>query len=81
MSKTNGARRRYEVESWFALLGRIVAFWLGVAILVGQGFFFQPYLPLIIVGVGCLGPTVAKTIAQASVATKGAVAALSEEKE
>ena len=69
----NGNRRRTEIDSWFALIARIVAFFLGAAILAGQAFFFQPYFPLVLAGVACLGPVVAHTLASVVMAFQGRI--------
>lgn len=70
-AQPNGSRRRAEMEAWWAFFARVLAFILGTVLLVGQAFFVKPYLPLVLAGIGGLGPVVAHTVAALFVAIRG----------
>ena len=55
------ARRRAEIESWWALLFRIMCGFAGLAIGLAQAFLAaQVSIPLIVFAIGLCGPVVAE---------------------
>jgi hypothetical protein len=68
----SGAQRRAEVEAWWALVARILAFFLGALILFYQTFFeAQDRFLLISAAIGLMGPLVAASVAQVISAARG----------
>lgn len=68
----NGTRRRREIEAWWALVARILAFILGALILAWQTLVGQTSNPLPwLVGASLLGPVVAASLAQILAAWRG----------
>lgn len=64
--------RRAEIEAWWALIARILAFFLGALILVYQTLFeAEDRFLLICAAVGLMGPMVAAAVAQVVAAARG----------
>jgi hypothetical protein len=65
--------RRDEIEAWWALISRVLAFLLGGLILGYETIFEQSDRPiLLLVAAGLMGPMVAAGVAQVLAAWKGA---------
>lgn len=63
--------RRDEIEAWWALIARILAFFLGALILLYQTFFeTSDRLLLIAAAAGLMGPMVAAGMAQVIAAAR-----------
>lgn len=64
--------RRAEIEAWWALIARILAFFLGSGILIWQTVVEEhDRLYLTIAGVGLCGPVVAASVATVFAAMRG----------
>lgn len=64
--------RREELEAWWALIARVLAFFLGGSILTWQTVFeSEDRLYLIVAGVGLCGPVVAQSVATVFASIRG----------
>jgi hypothetical protein len=64
--------RRKEIEAWWALIARILAFFLGAVILAYQTFSStNDGVVLILVSAGLMGPMVAAGVAQVLASWRG----------
>lgn len=64
--------RREEIEAWWALIARVLAFFLGAGILTWQTVLEdQNRLYLIVAGVGLCGPVVAQSVATVFASIRG----------
>lgn len=72
MAASPQANRREAVEAWWALIVRILSFFVGAAILLGQAFVVQEdRLWITVAGIGLCGPTVAVGVATVLEAARG----------
>lgn len=64
--------RREELEAWWAFVARVLAFFLGAAILGWQAFAEDAdRLYLILAAIGLMGPAVAQATAQVLSSVRG----------
>jgi hypothetical protein len=64
--------RVQEFEAWWALIARVLGFFLGASILGWQAFFEDSdRVYLMIVAIGLMGPAAAQTVAQMFSAMRG----------
>jgi hypothetical protein len=64
--------RREELEAWWAFVARVLAFFLGAAILSHQAFFASTdRLYIIVAAIGLMGPAVAQAVAQVLQSLRG----------
>jgi hypothetical protein len=69
-----GAERREELEAWWALVARILAFFLGSFVLVVALLSDGDSLVKLgfgAIGVGLMGPVIASTVAQVLLTVRG----------
>jgi hypothetical protein len=70
--QATGQLRRDEIEAWWALVARILAFFLGATILGFQSFFAtDDRLWITVAGIGLCGPTVAVSVATVLASLRG----------
>lgn len=75
---TPGDKWRLQVEAWWALIVRILAFFLGAVIVgyqalsnVSNGNSWLIEVVLILVGVGLMGPVIVPSVVQMLIAARG----------
>lgn len=63
--------RREEVEAWWALIARVVAFAAGLTMLLVETLSGGNRLYIIVAGIGLCGPVVAQSVATVFASIRG----------
>jgi hypothetical protein len=67
----NDNQRRDSLEAWWALIARVLAFFLGAGMLAFETLSGNNRLYLIVAGIGLCGPVVAQSVAVVFASIRG----------